>query len=216
MKVTLISMILAMQLSGCTVMGTVLGSQIPRKPVTIEGWQPENIKKGQKVQIMMTDSTLQTGYFQENQVEPFDSYAARYQNWNKERGNINDVPLPDDLISVSSKDTVRTGTFKGFDKGILYLRYDRGGYDTILMDDITDIRIDKRVVFDMERLNILLDAEELPLRTTVVLSDRKGTEVWSLKPGEVEQVQVYGKHFTGAGFLVGVFIDVMYVFSNFP
>lgn len=209
MKGVLISIILGMQLSGCTFIGFVIGGNTPKKSKTLEDWQPENIERGQKVSISFTDSTSLVGLFQGNQFEPFDSYSTRYQSWYQQSGNIRDVPLPGDLIRVSLKDTIRTGTFNGFDKGILYLGSERGGYSAILMDDIADLRIDQRVVFNMERLNGLLANEELPLRTRVVLSDRKGKEVWHLNPEEVEQVQVYGKHHAVAGIVTGAIIDIV-------
>ena len=198
------------QLSGCTIIGGIIGATTSTKPKTVEGWQLEKLRKRDRVEVRLADGSVHIGYFRGLDLEPLDAYGARYLDWYQAFDDARGVPFINDLVTVTNHaGSVVNGQFQGFDEDVIYLGKLRGyGYNVVRTSDIAHLTFPGHEDCNVDLFCTILEADNVPLRTVIVLSDRWGRNIRYIDRDRIEQVKVKGQNYVVAGILVGIGIDM--------
>ncbi|MBK8052037.1 MAG: hypothetical protein IPK35_01830 [Saprospiraceae bacterium] len=217
--VVICSFIIVVLLSGCSVTGLLIGSQIKsKKNVTkqVRGWEINNIAKDKPLIVVLKNGDSISGFFKKEELMPLEAYSDFYTQ--KTEGLNVGFKLPrigDSIVFYASsgnnynqgKNQTISSIFWGFDYNNLIVQ---GNYNLPVRYPLNNI-YSPHINFD--EIKILIKSGSLPVRS--ILSFNSVNVQHDIRSYDIQDISyVNSKSKALPGFMLGLIIDFL-ILSNF-
>lgn len=221
--ILLVTSVLSIQISGCTVLGLVIGGSLDRaasgrmRPGTQA--QAVRIPTGTRVAVHFKDGRRLEGTYEGLSADVDPAYRARWQAWRETTGAVTRIPDLDEPVVLMEQRHDRIdgrevrGFFAGFGPQRVHLRLGRdaasprGRTVAIPLGDALDMTFDSTGYF--ARDEVLTLATQAPLQTVLRLEGRHGVALWPLPSTDVDSIAfgVRDQTYRNLGLVLGVAAD---------
>ena len=201
--------LMVIQLSGCTIIGTVAGAASSTKPKTISAWELAEVKSGQRVRLTMkNDSTIETKYRGVyTRLDP--QYAPAYASWVQENPDRQAYPdFRSKVVVTPATGGSITGFFDGLDVDRVNV-WKEDGAKAVKFSDVLSMSGPSSASLTGARLAADVSENGAPLRRHFWFDDGAGTH--AVDPRDVREVFVYGNDYAATGLLAGLAVDLVIV-----
>ena len=209
--IALVALLSGLDLSGCSVIGLVVGAAIDngaRHYVSQEPRRAPAIPVGAQIILLLTDSTRVSGRLEGSRRMPDEAYAPRYSAWREALPESERLPAFGEQIRLDVMDELpKAGLFRGFTYG--RLRFEsRGKSREVAIGRITRLRGAGDRVYPLEVMERYDRSERLPIFWQLRVETKSGGDWVDCERIAQLEVAVVPNNAKKYGFLIGALVDV--------